>query len=153
MSDLRELYQELILDHNKQPRNFRSMAGASARAEGYNPLCGDKVTVFLKIEDDVVTDVSFQGSGCAISTASASLMTEGIKGKRIDEIEKLFEHVHDLLTGDDATAAAAMDADDLGKLVVFSGVREFPMRVKCASLSWHTLNAAVKGSAEPVTTE
>jgi nitrogen fixation NifU-like protein len=153
MSDLRELYQEIILDHNRQPRNFHGMDDATSRADGYNPLCGDKVTVFLKVEDGVVADVSFQGSGCAISTASASLMTESIKGKRLEEVEVIFERMHDMLTGDDETAARIAGDDALGKLIVFSGVREFPMRVKCATLSWHTLNAATAGKAEEVTTE
>jgi nitrogen fixation NifU-like protein len=154
MSDLRELYQEVILDHNRQPRNFHAMPDATRQAEGFNPLCGDKVTVFLKIEEGKVADVSFQGSGCAISTASASLMTDSIKGKTLDEVEALFRTVHTMLTGGEAEAAGGEAAGvDLGKLAVFEGVREFPMRVKCATLSWHTLHAALEGTGEPVSTE
>lgn len=153
MNELRDLYQEVILDHNREPRNFHAMHGATLRAEGYNPLCGDKVTVYLEVEDGVVKDASFQGSGCAISTASASLMTEAVRGKPLAEVEQLFERVHVLLTGgDDAAGAAAADSQRLGKLVVFSGVREFPMRVKCATLAWHTLHAAMQGE-EQVSTE
>jgi len=153
MSDLRELYQEIILDHNRQPRNFHGMANATSHADGHNPLCGDKITVFLRVEDGVVKDVSFQGSGCAISTASASLMTESIKGKRLEEVEAMFHRMHDLLVGDDETAARIAADEALGKLVVFAGVREFPMRVKCATLSWHTLHAAAAGEGKMVTTE
>jgi nitrogen fixation NifU-like protein len=139
MSELGDLYQEIIIDHSKRPRNFGPVAGATARAEGFNPLCGDKVAVQLKIENDVVTEAGFQGSGCAISTASASLMTESLKGKTRDQVERLFERFHDLLTGE-ATP------EDLGKLQVFSGVREYPVRVKCATLAWHTLRAALRES-------
>jgi nitrogen fixation NifU-like protein len=153
MSDLRELYQEIILDHNRQPRNFRGMADATSHADGHNPLCGDKITVFLNIQNGVVEDVSFQGSGCAISTASASLMTESIKGKRLDEVEAMFKRMHELMVGDDAAAARIAADEALGKLVVFAGVREFPMRVKCATLAWHTLHAAASGQAQVVTTE
>ena len=150
MMELRDLYQEVILDHNKSPRNFRVLAGATHRAEGFNPLCGDKITVYLEIEGGVVRSVAFQGSGCAISTASASLMTESLKGKSVAEALELFERMHELLTDEDPP-----EADDLGKLAVFSGVREFPMRVKCASLAWHTLKAALSGRGEdgPATTE
>jgi nitrogen fixation protein NifU and related proteins len=146
MGDLRELYQEVILDHSKKPRNFRKMEAADRRAEGFNPLCGDRVTVFLKLEDGRIRDISFQGSGCAISTASASMMTEGLKGKTLPEAEHLFSGFHDLLTGKRSAA-------DLGKLAVFSGVCEFPIRVKCATLAWHTLRAALQEAAEPVSTE
>ena len=147
MSDLRDLYQEVILDHGRQPRNFRVIEDASGEADGYNPLCGDKVHVYVKVEGDVVTDVSFTGDGCAISKASASLMTQALKGRTTAEAERLFESFHALVTGQgDATEAAA------GKLDVFAGVAEFPARVKCASLSWHTLRAALAGR-DAVTTE
>ena len=148
MSELRELYQSLILDHNKRPRNFREPEQANRRAEGKNPLCGDEITVYLTVdEDDVVQDVAFQGTGCAISTASASLMTEAIKGKRCDEVRELFARFQGLVTRE------KQDGAGLGKLVVFAGVREFPMRVKCATLPWHTVRSALAGSGEPVTTE
>jgi nitrogen fixation protein NifU and related proteins len=149
-SELRELYQEVILDHNKSPRNYHALASATHQAEGFNPLCGDKVTVFLRVEDGVIKEAAFVGSGCAISTASASLMTESLKNKRIEEARHLFESVHELLTGESDEPGA-----DLGKLAVFSGVREYPMRVKCASLAWHTLLAAVDGKVNhgPATTE
>ncbi len=149
MNDLRDLYQEVILDHNRQPRNFRTHPEASHHAEGWNPLCGDRLTVFLDIDSDQrIADVSFQGSGCAISTASASLMTVAVKGKTRDEADALFDKVHAMLTGTEAPDTAA-----LGKLAVFSGVRDYPTRVKCATLAWHTLKAALQGSQEPVTTE
>jgi nitrogen fixation NifU-like protein len=150
MSDLRELYQAVILDHHKKPRNFRRLEGANRDAEGYNPLCGDKVHVYLKLEGDVVKDASFQGAGCAISTASASLMTESVKGKTRVEAEALLKRFHEMLT--DPSQADA-DAAGLGKLAVFSGVREFPVRVKCATLAWHTLRAALQGQEQPVSTE
>ena len=150
MSDLRELYQSVILDHNKAPRNFRRPAAANRSAEGHNPLCGDQLSVFLTVEDGVVKDAAFEGSGCAISTASASLMTEGVKGRRVEEIEKLFECFHRLVTSDPSSPA---EDEGLGKLAVFGGVREFPVRVKCATLAWHTLRAALYGSAAPATTE
>ena len=150
MSDLRELYQEVILDHQKRPRNFRKLEDANRKVEGYNPLCGDKITVYLRMENDVVKDISFQGSGCAISTASASMMTESLKGKTKAEAERLFESFHDLIMGHDRNGAAA----PLGKLAVFSGVRDFPVRVKCASLAWHTMRAALDGhDDESVSTE
>lgn len=149
MSDLRELYQEVILDHNKRPRNFRRLEGLVRRVEGYNPLCGDRVTVYLRIEEGVIKDVSFQGTGCAISTASASMMTDGVKGMTVAQAEQLFEAFHALLTGN----SAATVTGGLGKLTVFSGVREFPVRVKCASLAWHTMRAALDGQDEPVSTE
>lgn len=141
MSDLRCLYQEVIFDHNKNPRNFRKLPDANRKLEGYNPLCGDRLTLYLKVEDGVIKDVSFEGSGCAISMASASLMTESIKGKRLEEVQHLFEGVHDMLTGKDTT-------EDIGKLEVLSGVREFPARVKCATLAWHSLHAALEGKGE-----
>jgi len=142
-----DLYQEIILDHSKHPRNCHAMEDATRKAEGYNPLCGDKLKLFIKIEDDVVKDASFVGSGCAISTASASLMTESLKGKSREEALKLLDKFHELLTTDSPVS------HDLGKLVVFCGVRDYPARVKCATLAWHTLKSALNGSAEPVTTE
>jgi len=149
-SDLRELYQEVILDHNKNPRNFRGLEDATHTAEGYNPLCGDKVKIFLRIEDDVVQDVGFLGDGCAISTASASLLTQAIKGKPKAEVEALFGKFHDMLTQD---STQRQTVDGLGKLAVFEGVCEYPARVKCATLCWHTLQAAMNKADEPVTTE
>lgn len=150
MSELRELYQEVILDHHKKPHNFRKLEGAHREVEGYNPLCGDRVTVYLKVEDNIVKDVSFQGSGCAISTASASMMTDSLKGKSIAEAEALFRVFHDLIAGKLPEGEAS---ESLGKLAVFSGVREFPMRVKCATLAWHTFHAALEGKDKPVSTE
>lgn len=150
MSDLRELYQEVILDHNKQPHNFRAMDGANRRAEGYNPLCGDRVRIYLRLEGDRISDISFQGSGCAISTASASLLTDSLKGKTRAEAEALFEKFHELVTGKDQGNGRG---PQLGKLAVFSGVSEYPARVKCAILAWHTLRSALGGSDEVVSTE
>jgi nitrogen fixation protein NifU and related proteins len=148
MSELRDLYQEVILDHNRRPRNFGPLPAANRRAEGYNPLCGDKVTVFLDVEDGRIRDVAFQGSGCAISTASASLMTEALKGRTVEAARTLFEDFHDMVT-----TGAGEGSPELGKLAVFGGVREFPMRVKCATLAWHTLLAALEEKDQPVTTE
>ena len=151
MSDLRELYQTTILDHNKKPRNFHRPDGANREANGWNPLCGDKVTVYLTVDDDgVVEDIGFQGSGCAISTASASMMTQAVKGKTLDEVLEIFDRFHDLVTG---PSPAEIDPKALGKLTVFSGVRDYPMRVKCATLPWHTLRSAVRGEGEPAKTE
>ena len=150
MSDLRELYQDLIIDHSKRPRNFRVLETANHTSEGYNPLCGDKVTVFLELEQDRVKNVSFQGSGCAISTSSASVMTESVKGKTLAEVEALFDVFHNLVTGKPADGGAT---PELGKLAVFSGVSEFPVRVKCATLAWHTLHAALQDKGETVSTE
>lgn len=150
MSDLRELYQEVILDHNRRPRNFRELADANHRAEGFNPLCGDRLTLFLKVEDDVIRDACFQGSGCAISKASASLLTDSVKGKTVAEVEALFERFHHMVT---LATDVEEDFSDLGKLAVLSGVREFPVRVKCASLAWHTLHAALEAKQDTVTTE
>jgi nitrogen fixation NifU-like protein len=150
MSDLRELYQELIIDHSKRPRNFRALEGANRKSEGYNPLCGDKITVFLELENDRVKNVGFQGSGCAISTASASVMTESVKGKTLADAEMLFDVFHQLVTG---KPPAAGKTPELGKLAAFSGVSEFPARVKCATLAWHTLHAALQGEGETVSTE
>lgn len=150
MSDLRELYQQVILDHNKQPRNFHRLEGANRTAEGYNPLCGDHITLYLRLEDGVIGDVSFQGSGCAISKASASLMTASVKGKTRTEAEALFHTFHKMVAGE---PDAAFDPGQLGKLAAFSGVREFPVRVKCATLPWHTLRAALEGRGEKISTE
>jgi nitrogen fixation NifU-like protein len=149
MSELRELYQATVLDHYKKPRNFRVLEGTPNVAAGHNPLCGDRVTVYMRLKDGKVEDIAFQGAGCAISTASASLMTEALKGKSLAEAEEMFEQFHDLVTGEQLSDAGP----DLGKLEVFAGVREFPVRVKCATLPWHTLRAAAAGSAESVTTE
>lgn len=148
MSDLRDLYQEVIFDHYKMPRNFHPLAGANHVAHGHNRLCGDKLTVYLHVEDGVIDDLSFEGDGCAISTASASLMTDALKGKKLEEAEQLFEAFHHMVTHDDAEIDPA-----LGKLEVLAGVREFPARVKCATLAWHTLQAALKDRVVPVSTE
>ena len=143
MNELRELYQEVILDHSKRPRNLRGMPEANRHAVGHNPLCGDRATVYLLVEGDVVRDVSFEGAGCSISTASASMMTDALKGKTVAEAGALFERFHELVTADPSKAASA--SAELGKLAVFAGVHEFPMRVKCASLAWHTMKAALDG--------
>ena len=150
MADLDDLYQEVILDHNKSPRNFRAMAEANRKAEGYNPLCGDHVTVYLQLENGLIKDISFEGSGCAISKASASLMTAELKGKSESYARELFDNVHKMLTGD---ITAAEGAGKVGKLAILSGVCKFPARVKCASLAWHTVNAALAGDDRPTTTE
>jgi len=142
MADLSDLYQEVILDHNKRPRNFHVLDHPSHQAEGYNPLCGDRLKLYLEVDGGVVTDVGFQGTGCAISRASASLMTDAVRGKSVDEVRSLFERFHRMVTaGPDQTV------DDLGKLSALAGVREFPVRVKCASLAWHTLKAALDQKA------
>ena len=150
-ADLRDLYQEVILDHTKRPRNFGRLAEANRSARGDNPLCGDRVTVWLEVGDGIVRAVSFEGAGCAISTASASLMTETVRGKSLAEVERLFAGFHALLTGDPAVEGEA--PPELGKLAVFSGVREYPVRVKCATLPWHTLKAALAGGGTSVSTE
>ncbi len=150
MSDLRELYQEVILDHNKRPRNFRAIEHPTRTAKGHNPLCGDRLTLYLMLDGDRIADVAFEGSGCAISKASASLMTEALKGKTVTEAEALFERFHDVVT---APGDAPVNTDGLGKLAVFAGVREFPARVKCASLAWHTLQAALDAKDGVVSTE
>ena len=150
MDELRELYQSVILDHNKKPRNFRRPEGANREAHGHNPLCGDKLEVYASVEDGVVRDVGFEGSGCAISKASASLMTEAVKGRPVAEVERLFEGFHRLLT---TSAQQPVDVSALGKLGVFAGVREFPVRVKCATLAWHTLRAALAGGGSATTEE
>jgi nitrogen fixation NifU-like protein len=148
MSDLRELYQEVILDHNRHPRNFGAPAAANRRAEGNNPLCGDRVTVYLDVEDGRLRDVAFDGAGCAISTASASLMTEALKGLTVEDARALFHRFHDLVT-----IGVGSDSPDLGSLAAFTGVREYPMRVKCATLAWHALIAALDAKDQPVFTE
>lgn len=148
MSDLRDLYQEVIFDHYKKPRNFHSMNDANHVAHGHNRLCGDELTIYLRLDGDVIKEVSFEGTGCAISTASASLMTEALKNRNVEEAERLFEEFHHLVTHNDAEPAR-----DLGKLEVLAGVREFPARVKCATLAWHTLQAALKDRAASITTE
>jgi nitrogen fixation NifU-like protein len=150
MGDLRELYQEVILDHHKKPRNFRMPEGANKKAEGFNPLCGDKISLYLRIENGIVRDAGFVGSGCAISTASASMMTESLKGKTEAEVEALFERFHDLVTGKTPPEA---ETAGLGKLAVFAGVRDYPVRVKCATLCWHTMRAALRDKTETVATE
>ncbi len=147
--DLNDLYRDVIVDHNRKPRNFRPMPDADCHAEGFNPLCGDRLTIYVKLQDDVISDVSFQGSGCAISVASASLLTESVKGRSIADAERLFGTMHAMLTRDDSD----VDVASLGKLGALSGVRAFPARVKCASLCWHTLDAALHRQTEPVRTE
>ena len=149
MSELSELYQQVILDHNKKPRNFRKLETANHQAEGYNPLCGDHLTVYLNLEDDRVTDVGFEGSGCAISKASASMMTQAVKGKSKEQAEALFKEFHSMVTGelDEET-----EENNLGNLKIFAGVREFPVRVKCATLPWHTMHAALHNQ-EKISTE
>jgi nitrogen fixation NifU-like protein len=147
--DLRDLYQEVIFDHNRNPRNFRVMDDANRQVEGFNPLCGDRLTLFLKIEDGVINDASFQGQGCAISTASVSLMTEIIKGKTEAEAETLFTQFHEMTTG----KSEDIQLEAIGKLAVLAGVREYPARVKCATLAWHTLDAALKNQAQSISTE
>ena len=149
MSDLRDLYQQVILDHNRSPRNFGRLDDADFHADGHNPLCGDKLSLTVKVSGDRVTDLRFEGSGCAISKASASLMTEGVKGRTLDEVRGLFDRFHRLVTDQ----AAAADDAELGKLAVFAGVRDYPARVKCAILAWHTLRAAVDDLHEVVSTE
>jgi len=147
ISDLSDLYQEVIIDHSRKPRNFRRLTDANRTAQGHNPLCGDRITIDLKLQQDQVQDLGFQGVGCAICTASASLMTESVKGKTVEETERLFENFHDLITTEKPAA------ESLGKLAAFSGVREYPVRAKCATLAWHTLRAALRGADTPVSTE
>ena len=149
MSELSELYQQVILDHNKKPRNFRKLEAPSHTAEGYNPLCGDQLTIYLNIDDDQVKEVGFEGSGCAISKASASMMTQAVKGKSKEEAENLFREFHSMVTGD---LNEEIDENSLGNLKIFAGVREFPVRVKCATLPWHTLHAALN-KQDQVSTE
>jgi nitrogen fixation NifU-like protein len=147
MSELRELYQEVILEHSKHPRNYRALDAANHKAEGFNPLCGDHFTVFADVQDGTIRDLSFQGTGCAISKASASMMTQSLKGKSAAEAEELFSRFHDMVTGQGGSA------DAVGKLAVFAGVSEFPLRVKCATLAWHALRAALRGEHQAVSTE
>lgn len=147
MSELRELYQEVILEHSKHPRNYRTLDSANHRAEGFNPLCGDHYTVYVDMKDGTIHDLSFQGAGCAISKASASMMTQSLKGKSAGEAEELFTRFHDLVTGRGGSG------DAVGKLAVFAGVSEFPLRVKCATLAWHALRAALRGEEQAVSTE
>ena len=151
MNELRELYQEVILDHNKSPRNKGELEGATNEAEGYNPLCGDQIHLYVEVENGIVKDVRFTGSGCAISTASASLMTEAIMGKPVEEAERIFEKFHAMVT-DQSGADPELD-EDLDSLMALQGVKEFPVRVKCATLAWHTLHEALKGGAGVATTE
>ena len=146
--DLKDLYRDIIVDHNRQPRNFGKIEEADAQADGHNPLCGDKLTVYLTMAGDRISDVKFDGSGCAISIASASLLTEAVRGKTVEEIESLFIEIHDVLTHHDAP----INLDRLGKLAALTGVRDFPARVKCATLCWHTLDAALKGYAQQAST-
>lgn len=148
MSDLQDLYQEVVIDHGRKPHNFREMPEATHTADGYNPLCGDRLTLYIKVEDGVVADASFQGSGCAISTASTSLMTDHLKGRTPEEAEAIFNQFHHLLTKD-----SNGETDALGKLTVLEGVREYPSRIKCATLAWHTLQSALSGENEAATTE
>ena len=150
MDELTELYQQVILDHNKQPRNFHAMENADASRDGYNPLCGDHYTLYLKFDDDTITDVSFEGSGCAISKASASIMSTILKGRSKAEAEHLFQLFHGVVTGQ---ADPIEHIEELGKLAAFAGVSEFPMRVKCATLPWHTLHGALEGGHEHISTE
>ena len=151
MSDLSDLYQDIILDHNRSPRNFRAMDDATHRVEAYNPLCGDHYTIYVRMEGDIIADVSFDGSGCAISKASASVMTSVLKGKTKSDADVLFERFHDLVTRkEDVTE---VELEEMGKVGAFVGVREYPMRVKCATLAWHTLHAALEGDAKSVSTE
>jgi nitrogen fixation protein NifU and related proteins len=146
--ELRDLYQEVILEHSKKPRNFHALEAANHKAEGFNPLCGDHFTIYVDVKDGAISDIGFQGSGCAISKASASMMTQMLKGKTATEAEGIFTRFHDLVTGH-----AAIGEQDLGKLAVFAGVSEFPLRVKCATLAWHAMRAALKGEQEAVSTE
>lgn len=149
MLDIKDLYQEIIVDHNRSPRNFGKLPGADRTLEGYNPLCGDRLSLYLKLDGGRIADLRFDGSGCAISVASASLMTEAMKGKSIEEARGLFGAFHDLVTGE----RVPTDVSRLGKLAALAGVREYPARVKCATLCWHTLNSALAGTHEPVSTE
>lgn len=151
MFDIKDLYQEVIIDHNRSPRNFGKLEDATQVAEGYNPLCGDKLNLYLKTEDDVITDVSFDGSGCAISVASASLMTDSLKGMTTEEAEQLFQNFHNLIMEEQNPDNDEMQK--LGKLAALAGVKEYPARVKCATLCWHTLNSAMQGDTCAATTE
>lgn len=149
MSNLHDLYQEILLEHNNKPRNFRKLEDANRQADGYNPLCGDQITVYLKVEGDVITDAAFQGHGCAISRASASMLTQSVKGETLARAGEIFDGFHSLITDPDAD----VDYDLLGDLEMLSGVSAFPTRIKCAVLAWHTFNAAIEGKEDSVTTE
>ena len=149
MSNLHDLYQEILLEHNNRPRNFRKLEDANRQADGYNPLCGDQITLYLRVEDDVIADAAFQGVGCAISRASASMLTQSVKGQTVAKAEEIFDGFHLLITDPDAD----VDYDLLGDLEVLSGVSAFPTRIKCAVLAWHTLTAAIEGNGDSVTTE
>lgn len=149
MSNLHDLYQEILLEHNNKPRNFRKLEDANRQADGYNPLCGDQITLYLRVEDDVIADVGFQGVGCAISRASASMLTQTVKGETLAKAEEIFQGFHALITDPDAE----VDYDLLGDLEMLTGVSAFPTRIKCAVLAWHTLNAAIEGREDSVTTE
>ena len=149
MSNLNELYQEILLEHNNKPRNFRKLEDANRQADGYNPLCGDRITLYLKVEEDVIIDVAFQGVGCAISRASASMLTQSVKGQTLDKAEEIFDGFHTMITEPEAE----VDYDALGDLEMLSGVSAFPTRIKCAILAWHTLHAALEGQGDAVTTE
>lgn len=149
MYDLKDLYQEVIVDHNRSPRNFGKLEEASHVLEGYNPLCGDRLKLYVKLKDDKIENIAFDGSGCAISVASASLMTEALKGKKMSEAEGIFQSFHEMVTSN----SAVMDYDKMGKLVAIAGVRDYPTRVKCATLCWHTLHSIIKGEVAPVSTE
>ena len=154
MSELTDLYQEVILDHNRKPRNFRKLESANRTVEGINPLCGDQLTLYVELDGDLIKDIGFQGTGCAISRASASMMTDSLKGKTVGDAHALFERVHRMLTADtEMDMDADVQADELGKLAVLSGVRQFPTRVKCASLSWHALQSALNGQVGKISTE
>jgi nitrogen fixation NifU-like protein len=149
VSELEELYQQIIVEHNRSPRNFKRLDDATRTAEGDNPLCGDKITLYVKLDGDVISDIGFQGKGCAISKSSASLMTGAVKGRKVAEAERLFHEFRDMVAGEHPIA----NPQSLGKLAAFAGVRQFPSRIKCANLAWHTLHAALAGAAESVTTE
>ena len=153
MSEIRELYQEVILDHGKSPRNFGKLDTANHESHGHNPLCGDTVTVYLDVDEGIIKKIGFEGRGCAISIASASMMTEVLKGKKVEAVSILFDRFHDLVTNDKNPVGDKLDNSDFEKLFVLSGVREFPMRVKCATLAWHTMQAAIKDNKTEVSTE
>ena len=153
MSALRELYQEVILDHGKSPRNFGKPEHVNCESSGHNPLCGDTVTIYLRLNDGIVEEAGFEGRGCAISIASASMMTDILQGKSLDEVRVMFERFHHLVTEDEAACEGGFDGEEFEKLMVLSGVREFPMRVKCATLAWHTMKSALQGGDEEVSTE
>ncbi|GBU09645.1 iron-sulfur cluster assembly scaffold protein [Gammaproteobacteria bacterium] len=152
-SDLQSLYQEVILDHNKRPRNFRVIDPASSMARGHNPLCGDQIQIYINMKDDIILDVSFQGQGCAISTASASLMTDAVKGKSIQAIKLIFDEFHQAVTQDNIDINLDKQQQILGRLMILTGVKKYPSRVKCATLAWHALQAAIVKQSEPVKTE